>query len=473
MIAIALILIPLLFGVVTMLLKENLSKPISIISSVLSLGLTTIACWMLLQGQTQFLDFQKFLFDEKGLLIFFSLGNVGLSMVLLTNLIFPCVLLFYRTTENKNNHAFLGLLLLIQAGLNGLFMAEDVIMFYLMFELGLVPAYLLIGIWGKGENSAAISFKFFAYTLFGSLLMLVGIIFLIVQTGAGHATDFGNIIRLCGHLPLHQQIWLSGLFLIAFLIKMPMFPFHTWQPGAYNTAPTTVTIVLSALMAKMGVYGLLRFNFQVFPNAFEVYQPYMIALSLIGIIYGAFIALQQDNMKKILAYSSISHMALMVAGIYSMSIIGLKGAVIQMFNHGIIICGLLMMVETIYRKTGSYQLSELGGLAKTTKRLAVVFMVFMMASVALPLTNGFVGEFMLLNAIFTYNKIAAAIAGLTIIFGAVYMLRMYQKSMYGPTNELTKDVTDINVQELLIMIPLILIVLVLGVYPELLNKIIF
>ena len=170
MIAIALILIPLLFGVVTMLLKENLSKPISIISSVLSLGLTTIACWMLLQGQTQFLDFQKFLFDEKGLLIFFSLGNVGLSMVLLTNLIFPCVLLFYRTTENKNNHAFLGLLLLIQAGLNGLFMAEDVIMFYLMFELGLVPAYLLIGIWGKGENSAAISFKFFAYTLFGVVL---------------------------------------------------------------------------------------------------------------------------------------------------------------------------------------------------------------------------------------------------------------------------------------------------------------
>ncbi len=474
MIALALILIPLLFGLITLVVKDTIAKPIALFSTLASLIMTGMGCYLhYSKSQLNLLDFQYFLGGTKGLLLFFSLGNIGLSMVLLSNLLFPILFLYHNSSAVKNNNAFLGLLLLIQAGLNGLFMAEDVIMFYLMFELGLVPAYLLVGIWGKGENSANISFKFFVYTLFGSLLMLVGIIYMIVQTGPAHATDFGNIIRFCSKLPLETQFWLSGLFLLAFMIKMPMFPFHTWQPGTYNAAPTTVTIVLSALMAKMGVYGLMRFNYQVLPQAFHELQPYLMTLSIVGVIYGAVIAIQQNNLKKLLAFSSISHMALMVAGICSATVIGVQGAVIQMFNHGIIICGLLLMVESIYQRTGTYDLSELGGLAKIAKRLAIILMVFMMASVALPLTNGFVGEFMLLNAIFTYSQIAAVIAGITIIFGAVYMLRMYQKTMYGPLNGKHEQVVDITLMEVGVIVPLLIVVIVIGVYPELLNKIIF
>jgi NADH-quinone oxidoreductase subunit M len=339
--------------------------------------------------------------------------------------------------------------------------------------MGLVPAYFLIANWGSGVNKAQIAFKFFVYTLFGSLLMLVGIIYLIVQSGIGFHTDFGTLISTARGLDHFMQMELAGLFLIAFMIKMPLFPFHTWQPKAYAAAPTSVTMVLSGLMAKMGLYGIIRFVVTPFPSALHTLQPFIIGLAIVGILFAAIVAIKQDNLKSLLAYSSISHMALMCAGIFAFNVLGYQAALLQMFNHGVIVVGLLLAVETIYKKTGTYNISELGGIATQAPKLAVCFLILLLASVGLPLTNGFVGEFLLLKGIFQFNHIMGLIAGLTIIFGAVYMFRAYQYTMYGETNNTTKEVNDISIFDLVVWMPLIFFVIALGVFPNLFLNLIF
>ncbi len=478
MIPVALILIPFIGGLAMLLLNKTANKAMAVGFSAINAIITIAAAYF------YYTDLHLAMLDKQlnliGLHVFFTLNessnNLALAMVLLTNILFPIILLI-ADKQVKNEGAFFGLMLLIQAGLVGVFEAQDVISFYVFFEMGLVPAYFLVGLWGSGKDRANVAFQFFVYTLFGSLLMLVAIIYLIHQAGIGFHTDFGTLFKVARTLAHATQLKLALLFLIAFMIKMPMVPFHTWQPKAYLTAPTSVTMVLSALMAKMGLYGIIRFVMTALPSAYQTLQPYMITLAIVGIIYAAVIAIRQDNLKSLMAYSSISHLTLMAAGLFAFNLSGYQGAVLQMFNHGVIVVGLLYAVELIYRQTGTYKISELGGLAKTSPRLATCFLILLFAAVGLPLTNGFVGEFLLLKGIFqfhhAYSHMMALFAGLTIILGAVYMLRSYQYSMFGDTNAITAQTQDISLTQLLVWMPIILMVIVLGVFPNLFLNLIF
>jgi NADH-quinone oxidoreductase subunit M len=468
MIPVLLVLIPFIGSLVAFFTKGNIVKYLAIVATLFTLIMTIVGQFYFYNAiGTPYLDFKHTFFGVNGFNFIWSYSDLGIPLLWLTNIVYLLVILFLEVPQGKRAPMFYGLLLLIQTGLNGLFLSHDILWFYIFFEMGLVPAYLLIAMWSNEEKAATSSFNFFIYTLLGSLLMLGAIIYLIVQTGTIHATDFSNIFSYSSKLDIHMQKQLALLFLFAFMIKMPMFPFHTWQPAAYKAAPTSVTIILSALMAKMGIYGIMRIVIQAFPAAFVWLQSPIIILAIIGLIYTAIIAIRQDDLKKLLAYSSISHMALMVAGVFSYTLSGYQGVGLQMFNHGIIITGLLVCVHYIYKRCNTYSISELGGIAQKAPKLAVFFLVFLMASIALPLTNGFVGEFLILRSIYTYSIWMAIAAGSTIIFGAVYMLRMYQYVMYGNTNQITENIKDLDIYEILILVPLMLIVIILGVYPNL------
>ncbi|MEY2829570.1 MAG: hypothetical protein RIQ33_1428 [Bacteroidota bacterium] len=474
MIPILLVLIPLISGIALLFTNKPISKTIAVISSLLSACITIIASvFYYFSLNLNMLDAHISIAKIKFLFTLFEDGNnLALAMVLLTNILYPIILL----TSNKNIKnvgAFYGLMLLIQAGLVGVFEAQDIISFYVFFEMGLVPAYFLIALWGSGDNRADIAFKFLVYTLFGSLIMLVAIIYLITKSGMGFHTDFGTLMQTARAFNHTTQLQIAGMFLLAFMIKMPMFPFHTWQPKAYSAAPTSVTMVLSGLMAKMGLYGIIRLIMAPFPSAYHSLQPYMVWIAIFGVIYTAIIAIRKDNLKALLAYSSISHMALMAAGVFSYNITSYEASILQMFNHGIIVVGLLFAVELIYQQTGTYKISELGGIAAKAPRLATCFLIVLLASVGLPLTNGFVGEFLLLKGIFQFNHIQGLAAGVTIILGAVYMFKAYQYSMYGNTNQTTENVKDISINELLIWAPIIALVIILGVFPNLFLNLMF
>jgi NADH-quinone oxidoreductase subunit M len=474
MIPILLILIPLISGLALMFLNKTISKSIAIGFSLINAVITIASAYFYYNNlNLPMLDANFNLLGINFLFTLFEDGNnLALAMVLLTNILYPIILL--TSDENvKNPGVFYGLMLLIQSGLVGVFEAQDLISFYIFFEMGLVPAYFLISLWGSGENRADIAFKFFVYTLFGSLIMLVAIITLILKSGMGFHTDFGTVMATARALDHRTQLQLAGMFLLAFMIKMPMVPFHTWQPKAYSAAPTSVTMVLSGLMAKMGLYGIIRLVLTPFPLAYQSLQPYMMALAIFGVVYAAIIAIQKNNLKALLAYSSISHMALMASGVFACNLTAYEASVFQMFNHGVIVIGLLYAVELIHKQTGTYEISKLGGVAIKAPRLAVCFLIMLLASVGLPLTNGFVGEFLLLKGIFEYKHLAGLAAGVTIILGAVYMFRAYQYSMYGNTNETTENVKDISISQLMIWAPLVILVIVLGVFPNLFLNLMF
>ncbi len=488
MISLLLVIIPLFFGITSFFVKEKWGKTIALISSILSLGLICTGEYFHIHHTQNLLDFSWVKEKNNGYFTLLSLGDLGLALVLLTNLIFPLIVLFQKCNTIRNAHFFFGLMLLMQAGLNGVFMAQDVILFYIFFELGLVPAYLLVGIWGNGEDKAAVSFKFFAYTMFGSLLMLVGIIYLIVNAGASHPTDFNNIYQAAHLLSSSQQVWISVLFLIAFFIKMPVFPFHTWQAKTYATAPTSITIIMSAIMAKMGAYGILRFNVQFLTLGWTMLEPYIIVLAVFSVLYTAFIAIKQDNFKYVLAFSSISHLSLILAAIASLDlntgdlnnplfkdqfgIQTLKGIVFQLFSHGIIVAGLLMIAEWIEKGSETLDLNKMGGFAEGKRFLPIAFMVMLLGSIALPLTSGFIGEFLLLNAVFHYNYWIGGVVAISIILGAVYMLRLYQKSMLGTNNGNVFN-GDLTIKENWIIIPLMLFVIIGGIFPNWVNQFLF
>ena len=415
-----LLLIPLFTALALMLLGGKMQRQIAIGSAGLTLAATLLALYQSHLGNLQLLQFNYHAPGINSLSLNISLPGVSLSLVTLTSLLY-CVVVYFAKPEQESPGAFYGFLFLIQCGLNGFFMAHDIIMFYIFFEMGLVPAYFLISKWGSGENTGGVAFKFFAYTLVGSLLMLVALIYLYIHTGTHHSSDLAEIVNAGKNLAPALQWKLALLIFVAFAIKMPIFPFHTWQPGAYKAAPTVVTAILSGLMAKMGLYGILRLLLNVFPDGIFILQPYLITLAVVGVIYAAVLALQQDNLKTLLAYSSISHIGLMTAAVFSLEPVGIEGSVFQMFSHGIIVAGLLLMVEIIYRRTGTLSIASLGGIAARAPRMATCFMILVFAGIALPLTSGFIGEFMLLNAIFNYNFWLAAAAGTTVIIGAVYI----------------------------------------------------
>ena len=399
----------------------------------------------------------------------FSAGIDGISvlLVLLTGLLVPFIVLSTFDRNYSRPSAFYALMLYMQAALMGVFTARDGFLFYLFFEAALIPIYFLAAMWG-GANRVPVTFKFFVYTIFGSLFMLVALVYLYYQTpaiaGAAHSSAITAFYNL--NLTPAAENWVFWAFFIAFAIKMPIFPFHTWQPDTYVESPTPATMLLAGIMLKMGVYGLIRFILPIVPMGVETWGKTAILLSVIGIIYGAVIAIRQRDMKRLIAYSSFSHVGLMAAGVFSQTETGLQGALVQMLAHGINVVGLFFVADIIFSRTKTNQLDQLGGITQSTPKLTVFFMIMLLGSVALPLTNGFVGEFLLLHGVFSYNHYLGLAAGFTIIFGAVYMLRMFQKSMFGQTSTRTTSFADLTNTESWVFIPLVFMVFWIGIYPH-------
>lgn len=452
---------------------RNHGKNLSLLFSLIILGVSIASLFFTNDGKYLTYNHVSYIWLKYlGANYYIGLDGVGRSLTLLTAIVFPLIIGSGYKKEVSSSHSFYGLLMLSQAGLMGVFMAMDALSFYFFWELALVPVYFLASKWG-GEKAIASTFKFFVYTFAGSLLMLVGIIYVYLHTG-GRTFEDGTIAPHSfslsafyqASLSVVEQTWLFIVFFLAFAIKMPIFPFHTWQPDAYDQSATPVTMVMSAIMVKMGLLGVFRWLIPMFGQADHLLYHIATVLSVIGIVYASFLAMVQDNVKKLVAYSSIAHIGLMSAALFSMKKMGVQGVFLQMFNHGINIVGMWIVLDIIERKTGIKKISELGGLAIKAPALTIFLVIISFANIALPLTNAFPGEFMLLNGLYQYKPWLAALAGLGVIFSAVYTLNMIQKVFYGTVKESTSEVSDIEINEKIVLSVIVLIIFVAGVYPQ-------
>ncbi|KAA9340958.1 complex I subunit 4 family protein [Adhaeribacter soli] len=397
--------------------------------------------------------------------IAFHIGMDGISMLLvfLAAFLVPLIILASFKHDYRNPGTFYALILFMQTGMIGSFVALDAFVFYFFWEVALIPIYFIAGIWG-GERRVPVTFKFFIYTIFGSLFMLVGFVYLYFQTPGTHTSDLSAFYQLA--LSPENQSWVFWFIFLAFAIKMPVFPFHTWQPDTYTEAPTTGTMLLSGIMLKMGIYGVIRWLLPVVPAGVAQWADVVLVLAIIGIIYGAIIAIRQNDMKRLAAFSSISHVGLIAAGLFTLNMQGLQGAMIQMLSHGINVVGIFFLIDIIFRRLGTREIKALGGITQYGKAFTICFMVVLLAMVGLPLTNGFVGEFLLLSGVFQYNYIMGGVAGITIILGAVYMFRMFQRVMFGEANYVTSKFTDLTATEMAVLIPIIIMIFWIGLHPN-------
>lgn len=400
--------------------------------------------------------------------ISFSIGMDGVSllMVLLTNLLAPLIVLssFSRTFDNEPR--YYGLVLMMLGALNGVFLAQDGLLFYIFYELALIPIYFICAIWG-GQDRIRVTLKFFIYTFIGSLFMLVSLLYVYLQTNVEgqHSFAWTDLVQV--QLPAAAASWVMLGFFLAFAVKMPVFPFHTWQPDTYVTSPTGGTMLLAGIMLKMGIYGVIRWMVPLAPEAMHTWAPIFMFLAVTGIVYASIIAVKQSDLKRLIAYSSIAHVGLIAAGVLAWNKTGVQGSLIQMLNHGINVVGLFFVVDLIERRIGTRTLADMGGIAKSAPKFAALFMIVMLGSVAVPLTNGFPGEFLLLNGVWNYNVWLGAVAGLTIIFGAVYMLRAYGLAMFGEANRETAQFQDVSANEWVVLGVIAGLVVVLGFFPQL------
>ncbi len=461
MIALLLILIPVVTGVVAFFMKERkMVRNWSIFSSLLTLLclLALLANLAPASNASYHAAWLPFMGSQ------FSLEMTGLvkMLVLLNALIYPIVFVatFQRTFDQPAR--YYGLMLLMQAGMMGVFLSTDALVFYFFWELALVPAYFLCSQWGNEKRIQA-TFKFFVYTFLGSLLMLIGIIIMHGKT-PDHSFSLQSFIHTT--LTAKEENFLFWLFFLAFAIKMPLFPFHTWQPFAYEQSDTSVTIILSSVMVKMGLFAALRWLLPVFPHAAHTYSHLIIILGVIGLLYASIIASRQNDLKRLIAYASIAHIGLMCASIFVANESSIQGLMVQMFNHGIIVAGLWITAEVIETQYGTRKISELGGLAQKAPVLALLLMVMALGNIALPLTSAFIGEFLMFNGLFQYNMIIAAVALISIILSAIYTFNMVQNIYYGNTLPATENAQEANRYARFSLIVLSLLVLFLGFYPH-------
>ncbi|HVL98259.1 MAG TPA: NADH-quinone oxidoreductase subunit M [Egibacteraceae bacterium] len=395
--------------------------------------------------------------------ITYRLGVDGLSLflVLLSTFMMPLVVLAGWNAADRVK-GFFGSLMALQAALIGVFLALDLILFYVFFEAMLVPMYALIGIWGSGNRRYA-AVKFFLYTLVGGFLMLVGILYLYFAAGA---TSFDyDVLRQVSLSPT-EQAWLFGAFFAAFAIKVPMFPLHTWLPDAHTEAPTVGSVLLAAVMLKIGGYGFLRFSLPFFPDATVRLAPFMIALAVIGVLYGALVAMVQRDVKRLVAYSSVSHLGFVVLGVFALHPTGASGSVVQMVNHGLSTGALFLLIGFLYDRAHSRAIADYSGLLRAAPVLGGLFLLTAMSSIALPGLNGFVGEFPILLGAFQTVPVAAVAATVGVILAALYLLWAYQRMFHGPVEGRAVGIADLTPREIGVMVPIVALIIGIGLYPQ-------
>jgi NADH-quinone oxidoreductase subunit M len=453
---------PLVGGLISFFLKEERTvKAWSLFSSLLTLGLFVTSLFFMAKEHYLLNAVSYVWLPEMGSSFTLVLDGMSRLLVLLTVVSFPLIFGATYRTSYKNPNAFYGLMLLTQTGLIGVFMAMDAMVFYFFWELALIPAYFLASQWG-GERRIQAAFKFFIYTFAGSLFLLIGIIYMYLKT-ADQSFSFVSFMQLT--LDAKEQAWLFWLFFVAFAIKMPIFPFHTWQPDAYEQSPTPVTMVLSGIMVKMGLFAAIRWLVMLMPVAVGKYDNVVIGLSVIGMLYASLIAIRQDDLKRLAAYSSIAHIGLMAASIFTVNQLALQGMLLQMLNHGINIIGLWIVIHLIEQQTGVRKMSELGGLAQKAPGLTILLVIVALANIALPLTNAFVGEFMMFAGLYKFSPWYAVAAGISIILAAVYTLNMIRNVFYGELNALTSSFREIVFGEKLVLVLIVVMIFFIGIYP--------
>ena len=473
MLAVLLIVFPLLSALLAFFAKGNAARNLAFVSSIIEFGLAMFAFIQFRHNpDSAYLTFNCAWVQSLG--INFSLGIDGLSllMVLLSTFLVPLIILSSYQNTYENTRGFYGLILLMQMALVGVFMANDGFLFYVFWELALIPIYFICLLWG-GENRGQITFKFFVYTLFGSLFMLIGLIYLYNHTNVNGLRSWAvqDLYSAGRGLMENQQSAVFWLIFIAFAIKMPIFPLHTWQPDTYVTAPTQGTMLLSGIMLKMGTFGVIKWLLPMVPLGVEKWSFVAMTLSVIGIVYASIIAISQKDFKRLIAYSSIAHVGLISAGIFSANQQGIQGAIMQMLAHGVNVVGLFFIADIILRHTGTREMDKLGGIRGMNGNFALLFLIVLLGSVALPLTNGFVGEFLLINGVYQYNGLMAAFAGLTVILGSVYMLRAYQKMMLGERKDSNMAFGSLATSDKAVLIIICAVIIAFGVYPKPLNDI--
>ncbi len=464
--------IPLLTGIMVFFIKDSKAvKTFALVSSLVTLVVSVISLFYSdVAHHPEYFNYNNVSYvwmPYLGSSFSVGLDGMGFLLTFLTAFTFPLIFAATRKSEYANTNVYYGLMLLTQAGITGVFVAADALVFYFFWELALIPMYFLCSRWG-GEFRIRVTFKFFVYTFVSSLLMLIGIIYIYLHTPpvspfsehSFYLKSFYNATLTKG-----EQNGLFWLFFVAFAVKMPVFPFHSWQPDLYEQSPNSSVMVLSGLMVKMGIFGMLRWLLPVFPDALGKYQTLIIILCIIGILYGSCIAFVQSDLKRIVAWSSIAHIGLMGAAIFAGNNTSLQGVMLEMFNHGINIIALWIVVDIIEKKTGIRKISELGGLAIKSPALSIFFLIIVLANIALPLTNGFVSEFLMFTGLFEYNKYLAAFAVISIIISAAYMLGVMQKVFFGIPNSLTENVTEITTSQKFVLSIIVLTIVIFGIYP--------
>ena len=475
---------PLLGALVLLFLKSEHEKGArwiafvtSLLTFVLSIGLlwsfdSTVGSFQLVEREPWIPDF--------GIDYHVGLDGISLFLVLLTTFLMPLIFLSAWDDVHKRVKEYMFLFLVLETGMIGAFVAIDLFLFYVFWEVMLIPMYFLIGVWGGARRIYA-AIKFLIYTMVGSLLMLVAILYLAYLHNTQTGSVSFNLLQLYElQIPIQAQIWMFAAFVLSFAIKVPLFPFHTWLPDAHVEAPTGGSVILAGVLLKMGTYGLIRFAIPLFPQAAYIAAPILILLAVIGIFYGALVAMVQPDLKKLVAYSSVSHMGFVVLGLFAFNMQGTQGAIFQMLNHGISTGALFLLVGVIYERRHTRLISEYGGLWKQMPIYATIFLVTMFSSVGLPGLNGFIGEFLILLGTFKaiiadgvatssplWSKMYMLTAISGVVLGAVYMLWMYQRVMFGPLeNEENKKLTDLSQREVLVFAPLLALMLFMGLFPS-------
>jgi NADH-quinone oxidoreductase subunit M len=399
----------------------------------------------------------------------YFLGVDGFSslLILLTTLMGAIAILSSWTAITERVKEYYIFLLLLQTGMIGAFVALDFLLFFVFWEVMLVPMYFLIGIWG-GSNRLYSAIKFFLFTLVGSVIMLLGILavyFYSHEVTGVYSFDITQFHEL--NMPYDLQWWVFLAFFLGFAVKVPMFPFHTWLPDAHTDAPTAGSVILAAVLLKMGTYGFIRFSLPILPEATQAFVPWVVGLSIIGIIYGALVAMAQRDWKRLVAYSSVSHMGMVMLGMFALTSVGITGSIVQQINHGISTGGLFLLVGVVYERRHTREISEYGGLSKVMPAYAVVFAVMTMSSIGLPTLNGFIGEILILQGIFVVNMWWAAAAASGIVLGAAYMLWLYQRTMFGTVdNPKNENLQDLSLREWATFAPLLILAVWIGMYPK-------
>jgi len=442
------------------------ARKMAIVSTVFSFALSLIV----LKRFDSSLGFQfgesTAWYPSLGIRYTLAVDGISLWLIVLTTFLATLVMIASTSIHSKLR-AYLACMLLLEIGMLGTFMALDGITFYVFWELMLIPMYFLIGVWG-GARRVYAAVKFVLYTAFGSLLMLVAIVYLAYL----HSQQFGVFSFYLGdwaklHFTVAEQLWLFGAFALAFSIKVPIFPFHTWLPDAHVEAPTGGSVILAGVLLKMGLYGLIRFCLPVFPDAALITAPIFAILGVIGIVYGALVAWVQTDMKKLVAYSSVSHLGFCVLGYAAFNIYGLQGSILQMLNHGVSTAALFFIVGVLYDRKHTRLIADYGGLAAKVPVFAFIFLVFTLSSIGLPLTNGFIGEYLIMLGGYSAHKSLGAVATLGVILGAVYMLSLYRRVMFGAFDEQKNgDLTDLTMRERVVFAPLLVLVFLIGLYPQ-------